>query len=885
MRPPETGPALICDDDGERRRKIRSLKKWSGLDYLEVSQDQREITVFFLDKAPKGLERLRPENFSIRPCEPGAPQVRVVSWRLCRLEDDERDDCLHLTVDRPGGFSPYVLCLVEVDKHGQPTDKPLTGIDPRYSCLELDFKVGCASDLDCKDERRCPPEPRIEPEINYLAKDYGSFRQAILDRLAVTLPDWRERHVPDLGIAVVELLAYVGDHLSYYQDAVAAEAYLNTARRRISVRRHVRLVDYPVHEGCNARTWVNVDTDVDLTLATDGFFCITGFDPARPGGEPLTLDHLRNVPRDRYEVFEPVAEDPVRPIELREAHNKIAFHTWGDRECCLPRGTTRATLKDEWVMQTRTAKAKKAKKGKKATVVERKPAHLAYGYPCVPPPPQPDPKRKLELKEGDLLLFEELLGPKTGKPADADPAHRHVVRLTRVERAVDELEDAPILEIEWAREDALPFPLCVSAIGGEECELLEPVSVARGNVFLADHGRTELGDLGTVPAGDDETHCVGEGKRSEVSEAPGRYRPALTRAPLTFRQPMPPNTRRVPASRLTAQQPRRALPAVELSHQGEPFEDAGWRARSDLLDSGPDDLHFVVEMDDDGRAHLRFGDDELGEEPRAGTAYWARYRVGNGPAGNVGAGSLRHLVLREVELSEVRLEPRNPLPAVGGTAPEPLTDVRLLAPHAFRQEPQRAITPEDYARLVERDFAGRVQRAAAVLRWTGSWPEVLVVVDPLSGEEEDRLLREVRKALHRYRRIGHDVVVKRAVPVPLEIGLAICVQPHYLRGHVRAALLETLSNRALPGGGLGFFHPDRLTFGQGIALSKLIAAAQAVPGVESLEVKTFQRQGEEAHDELENGFLPLGPLEIARLDNDPRFPSNGKLLLDLRGGR
>ncbi len=91
------------------------------------------------------------------------------------------------------------------------------------------------------------------PEINYLAKDYGTFRQLMLDRLALIMPDWRERHVPDLNITLVELLAYVGDYLSYYQDAVATEAYLDTARQRISVRRHARLVDYRLHEGVNAR--------------------------------------------------------------------------------------------------------------------------------------------------------------------------------------------------------------------------------------------------------------------------------------------------------------------------------------------------------------------------------------------------------------------------------------------------------------------------------------------------------------------------------------------------------------------------------------------------------------------------------------------------------
>src|SRR4029453_5462372 len=69
---------------------------------------------------------------------------------------------------------------------------------------------------------------------------------------------WTERTPADAGIALVELLAYVADELSYRQDAVATEAYLATARRRTSLRRHARLVDYLVHEGSNARAWVRI---------------------------------------------------------------------------------------------------------------------------------------------------------------------------------------------------------------------------------------------------------------------------------------------------------------------------------------------------------------------------------------------------------------------------------------------------------------------------------------------------------------------------------------------------------------------------------------------------------------------------------------------------
>ena len=70
---------------------------------------------------------------------------------------------------------------------------------------------------------------------------------------------------------------------------------------------------------------------------------------------------------------------------------------------------------------------------------------------------------------------------------------------------------------------------------------------------------------------------------------------------------------------------------------------------------------------------------------------------------------------------------RNPLPAAGGVDPEAEADVRRNAPQAFRTQ-ERAVTPEDYAAVSER-YDG-VSRAAATLRWTGSWYTVFVTVDP-----------------------------------------------------------------------------------------------------------------------------------------------------------
>jgi hypothetical protein len=139
--------------------------------------------------------------------------------------------------------------------------------------------------------------------------------------------------------------------------------------------------------------------------------------------------------------------------------------------------------------------------------------------------------------------------------------------------------------------------------------------------------------------------------------------------------------------------------------------------------------------------------------------------------------------------------------------------------------------------------------------------------------------------LHRYRRIGHDLSTSGALYVPLDIALEVCVLPHYLRGHVKAELLDVFSNRALAGGRRGLFHPDNMSFGESIFLSRLVAVAQGVEGVESVRVTRLQRLFEASKGEIEKGVLAIRPLEVARLDNDPNYPEHGQLMLDVRGGR
>ncbi|MBD2729677.1 putative baseplate assembly protein [Nostoc sp. FACHB-892] len=842
----------------QRRQEIRRQRK-NGLDYVEVSDDLRSrsgsegasLYVYFLGSVP---EYLKKENLLIE----GGQRIRNLHVTDLKVENTQNcESYLTVNLNQTGDFSVYTLRLVSLDEEGKPTKQPYPNFDPRYSQVQFKFRDGiCNTDIDCLQPQAAPPPQLVEPNINYLAKDYASFRQLILDRLSLVMPDWEEHHVPDLGITLVEVLAYVGDYLSYYQDAVATEAYLETARQRISVRRHARLIDYPMHEGCNARTWLWLETSNDISLETKNFYFITSYKSAPSLGTILKDSlHLSSVPASNYEVFETLT--PL-PIHLYNAHNQILFYTWGDVSCCLSPGSTTATLVDEFI----PTQAEEANSSNSQST---------------------EHQRKLHLKIGDILIFEEIRNPKTGIPEDADMNHRHAVRLTNVKASVDELYNQPIVEIEWVKEDALPFPLCISAIVPPDCQLAD-ISVARGNVILVDHGRTiiEPEDLGTVPGKEIIQGCQEEGEPIEILVVGDRFRPTLQKTPLTFSQPLPKNHLK-DAKSLLIQDPHQALPQIQLTSTG---NNSIWTPRYDLIDSNSEDQHFVVEMDNNGQAHLRFGDGELGIKPAANTHFQANYRVGNGLAGNISAEVVSYIVFHNQLINGLTLQPHQPFPAQGGTAPEPIAQVKLYAPHLSDKKLERAITADDYAQLVMQHFPTKVQQAAAALRWTGSRYEVWVTIDPFDKDAaDDKLLQNIATDLKKYRRIGHDVIVKAAVYVYLDIAIKVDVKFDYLRGHVKAALLDIFSNRILSDGRYGFFHPDNLTFGQGIALSQLVAKAAAIPGVESVSVTKLERLFEGSNREIEAGFLPIGAWEIARLDNNPNFPENGKFTIDLRGGR
>lgn len=796
-----------------RRQAVVEDGTLNGIDFVEVATlDQFKLRLGLL----KSAAALTPDNFRI---EGG---VRITGIRVVSIAG-QPGKVLTLTVSARGDFSNYTLRIVAAAD----TDAPPTGFDPQLSAVGFSFKVACPNDFDCKSDSDCPPVRVPEPEIDYLAKDYTSFRRLMLDRLSALMPNWRERNPADVQVTLIELLAYVGDHLSYQQDAVATEAYLGTARRRVSLRRHARLLDYQLAEGCNARAFVALT----VNAAADGKILprISPLSTRLPDLPPLAATLPPDAARHAV-VFE-----TLHDLTLIGAHNEIAFHTWSDSACCLPRGATRATLKNDG----------------------------------------------LALQPGDLLLFEEICSPDTGLAVDADPTHRHVVRLETVKLGPaiqDPLDKQLIAEITWRTEDALPFPLCLTArieVGDAKAKLTT-VAVARGNIVLADHGRTVTdGTLNpaTVPS-------------------EGNFRPMLPLADLTFATPYDHSAVVVkddltgaietvePAANAFAFSEGGALPAIVLADT-----DESWFPQRDLLASDRFAAEFVVEMETGGIAQLRFGDDQLGKRPTTGTEFALTFRTGGGTAGNLGADALRHIFADEVTfLPESITAVRNPLPARGGTAPESFDQVRQFAPQAFRRQ-ERAVTEADWAEVAQR-FPG-VQRAAARFRWTGSWHTVFVTIDRIGGvtaARDPRFKTALRAHLERYRLAGYDLEISDPVYVPLDLVLLVCVKPGYFRSDVLAALHRVFSRQEFADGTRGFFHPDNFTFGQSLYLSRVCAAAMAVTGVASVELKKFQRWGLPANHELDNALIPAAPLEILRLDNDRNFPENGKIEFELHGG-
>ncbi|RFM26942.1 putative baseplate assembly protein [Deminuibacter soli] len=860
--------------DTNRRTLVKEHPVLNGIDFLEVQDistdpiELRQTTLLvhclkYIAPGSIGVDNViitggeSIRNIEVVSVEVGAATPLPVSPALA----DETILTVH--VKAAGDFSTYTLQLVNDDDD----HTPLSGFDVMMSAVDFSFKVTCPADIDCATDCGCSHEPAEDSDINYLAKDYSSFKQLMLDRMSLLMPQWTERNPADLGITLVELFAYIGDYLSYRQDAIATEAYLDTALQRISVKRHARLVDYFMHDGCNARVWLHVrlnNTVKHLTLYEKNTPYLTQFFttvPNMPASMSIGSDVYRKLLEADAGAFEIIGDE--NSIILYPEHNEMPFYTWDAEECCLPKGATQATL--------------------------------AGYYP--------------NLKPGMVLVLAEVTGPATGNAADADPTHRYPVKLTAVSYSYDYLHTLPVdspltsppespasavylpvTQITWHADDALPAALCISA--RNKNDYFNNVSIAWGNIVLADYGLTTddtplpslVPEAALSYAAACHGHCDDTLQQTLVQP---RYNPHLQQSPVTQAVPYLVNGKApVSASAVRSWAMRDTMPAVKLYQTVDGLPTDEWLPAKDLIGVEGNAKKIVVETDNAGIAWLRFGDNLQGSRPASGTVFTAVVRKGNGIAGNVGAGTVTHMASNDplVTGDENILSVSNPLPGWGGTEPEAMEHVKRDAPEAFRTQ-ERAVTAADFEDVAKRS-SNQVQRAACTFRWTGSWRTAFVTVDRKGSTIVDAPFENLLTTnMEKYRMAGQDIEIDGPVYVSLEIDMTVCVTAGYFAADVKADLAARFSSRILSNGTPGFFHPDNFTFGQTVYLSALYAVAQATEGIDSVRITKFQRQGQPDNAALLSGKLILNRLEIARLDNDRNFPSHGVLNLLMVGGK
>jgi hypothetical protein len=819
----------------DRRTAVLQSDAYNGIDFVEIAnQQQTALNVHFLNAVDFV------GTLTGQPTIAGGTTIPTVAVLPIADTDWGFDDghvVLTLRVAAPGDFSTYTLTI------------PSPVLDRFFDHVAFSFKAGCPSDLDCEPVvPPCPPPAGDVPPINYLAKDFLSFRQALLDFSALRYPHWQERSEADFGVMFLEALSALADDLSYTQDRIAAEATLATATQRRSIVRHARLVDYEPTPAVSASVMLRFDVAPGVATIPDGVAVIA----PGPDGEAIVFETGSGL-RTRL-LGSALSSVPANALWNA---GRVAPYWFDDSERCLRAGATEMYI-------------------------------LGRG---------------LAFQPGQWLLIE------TAAASAADPPLRQIVQLLDAgdaagSWAVEECDDLFLSPVTadgppWLTCPASPpaamAPTAVTRIRWRAQDQLAADrdltrTVLAGNIAPATQGRTvqDAFVVGPPAPGDAEPGTIVRTGARPVT-APGvsgspppTHLYTLANAPVAW------------LPQLTLDPSGAPLPEILLQQQNPAADPTPWSWFRRLLDAGEFDFAFTLdaarytqiarnsdnsvqyEYDGDAGDTLRFGDGTFGIDPDGGTRFAAVYRVGAGAAGNVAADAISQLDPATLATGRY-VAVSNPLPASGGQDAQTLQSVQRLAPSAFRAQQFRAVIAGDYKQAAE--TLPWVQRAGTVFRWTGSWLTVFTTPDPLGSAQVTVAQRiQLIGLLNRYRMAGYESYVPDPEYVSLDLAIDVCATDDAFAADVKEAIVAVL---APP----GFFAPDNFSFGEPLERSRLEAAIQAVPGVAGVLCIRVRVRGRSAGLVEMGDTVAVGAYQIVRCDNDPSRAENGALAVTVGGGR
>ena len=128
-------------------------------------------------------------------------------------------------------------------------------------------------------------------QIDYTSRDFEAVRAELLNLATQLTPEWTDREAGDIGVTILEAVAYVADIISYQQDRVLNESYLATAQTREAVTNILGLIGYQMAPASPANVSMVVQVDRPVTLPI-GFTVSTSSDG---GDEALEYQLLEAI--------------------------------------------------------------------------------------------------------------------------------------------------------------------------------------------------------------------------------------------------------------------------------------------------------------------------------------------------------------------------------------------------------------------------------------------------------------------------------------------------------------------------------------------------------------------------------------------------------------
>lgn len=91
--------------------------------------------------------------------------------------------------------------------------------------------------------------------LRYDLREYEDFKKDMIERLKKAIPEYSDFSDSDFGMVLIDLVAHGLDVLSYYNEKVANEAYLETAEERESIVKIAKMLGYTLEEATPSQVY------------------------------------------------------------------------------------------------------------------------------------------------------------------------------------------------------------------------------------------------------------------------------------------------------------------------------------------------------------------------------------------------------------------------------------------------------------------------------------------------------------------------------------------------------------------------------------------------------------------------------------------------------